>query len=38
MGLFDLFKNKSNSNEPTFDKFEPFQSLQKQDFAFRPTR
>lgn len=38
MGLFDFLKNKSNSNEPTFDKFEPFQSLQKQDFAFRPTR
>ena len=38
MGLFDLFKDKSNSNEPKFDKFEPFKSLQKQDFAFRPTR
>jgi hypothetical protein len=38
MGLFDHFKDKSNSNEPKFDKFEPFKSLQKQDFAFRPTR
>ena len=37
MGLLDLFKDKSNSIEPQFDKFEPFKRLQKQDFAFRPT-
>jgi hypothetical protein len=38
MGLIDLFKENSKSNEPTFDKFEPFQRIQKQDFAFHPTR
>jgi hypothetical protein len=38
MELFDLFNDKSNSNEPAFDKFEPFKVLQKQDFAFLPTR
>jgi hypothetical protein len=38
MELFNLFNDKSNSKEPTFDKFEPFEILQKQDFAFLPTR
>lgn len=38
MEFFDLFRDKSNSNEPQFDKFEPFKILQKQEFAFRPTR
>lgn len=38
MGLFDNFKDKSKSSEPKFDKFEPLKSLQKKDFAFRPTR
>ena len=38
MGLLELFNNKSYSKESTFDKFEPFEVLQKQDFAFHPIR
>ena len=36
MGILDNFKDKSN--EMLFDKFQPFQRLQKQDFTFQPTR
>jgi hypothetical protein len=44
MGLFDFLKTNSDNeenkkqSEPIYDKFESFQSLQKQEFAFHPTR